>query len=238
MSAHAKSTRCLPEAARSLVKALHPRWERRKEERPAELLAAALAVFVEKGFAGARLEEVASRAGVSKGTLYLYFRSKEDLFQAVLREYIVQHVQDERLRLAEPGTDPATALRTLLDCLWRFFAESPASGIVKLIVAESRNFPEIARFYTDEVAAPTHELLATALRRGIESGHFRRVDVESFVQMLIAPMLSLALWRHSLVACSVMEIDIDAYHDTYMGTILRALEPERTAARQTAQNEA
>ena len=106
------------------------------------------------------------------------------------------------------------------------------------IVAESRNFPEIARFYTDEVAAPTHELLATALRRGIESGHFRRVDVESFVQMLIAPMLSLALWRHSLVACSVMEIDIDAYHDTYMGTILRALEPERTAARQTAQNEA
>ena len=66
--------------------AARPRWERRKEARPAELLAAALELFVEKGYAGTRLDDVAQRAGVSKGTLYLYFENKEDLFKAVVRE--------------------------------------------------------------------------------------------------------------------------------------------------------
>jgi AcrR family transcriptional regulator len=206
------------------MKALHPRWERRKQDRPAELLAAALAVFVEKGFAGARLEEVAARAGVSKGTLYLYFRSKEDLFEAVVREFVVRRVDDARLRLVQGGGDPPHRIRAALDGLWQFFSESSASGLVKLIISEARNFPDIARFYADEVVRPTHEMLADTVRSGIASGHFRAVAVESFVQVLIAPLLTLALWRHSLIPCCVMEVDIEAYRSTHCAMVLGALE--------------
>jgi AcrR family transcriptional regulator len=209
----------------SVLKALQPRWERRKEARPAELLAAALAVFVEKGFAGARLEEVAARAGVSKGTLYLYFRSKEDLFEAVVREFVVRRADDERLRLAGSGGDPRQRLQAALEGLWQFFGDAAASGLVKLIISEARNFPATARFYMDEVVRPTHEFLGGTIREGVAAGHFRPVEVESFVQVLMAPLLTLALWRHSLIACCVMEVDIEAYRATHCSMVLGALSP-------------
>jgi AcrR family transcriptional regulator len=206
-----------------------PRWERRKEARPAELLAAALALFVERGFAGTRLDDVAARAGVSKGTLYLYFENKEDLFKAVVRENIVRRVSEARAALADHRGSTADLLGSMLRSWWHTTGESPASGIVKLIVAESGNFPELTRFYADEVIHPVHQLASDVIRRGIERGEFRPVAVETFVRVMIAPLVMLTLWQHSFGPCSAIPTDVPLYLQTHLQMVMAALAPEVAA---------
>ena len=189
------STRSRPPAAAA------PQRQRRKEARPQELLAAALALFVEKGFAATRSEEVAARAGVSKGTLYLYYPSKEELFKAVVRENLASHIADGQQRLALHQGAMAELLRQVMHEWWQRIGLGPAGGISKIMMAEARNFPELAQFYVDEVIAPTHRLLAGLLERGMASGEFRRVLVDDAVHVLIAPMLHLTLHQHSFGAC-------------------------------------
>ena len=138
-----------------------PRWERRKDARPSELIAAALHLFIEKGYAGTRLEDVASRAGVSKGTLYLYFENKEELFKAVVRDNVVARISKSAEELLRFGGSSAAA--ELADHPWWRDYGSRAGGLGKLIVAESGNLPEIARFFLDEVIEPWHALLAGTL---------------------------------------------------------------------------
>jgi AcrR family transcriptional regulator len=202
-----------------------PRWERRKEARPAELIAAALELFVEKGYAGTRLEDVAARAGVSKGTLYLYFENKDDLFKAVVRESIVARLSetaDEALRYAGPSDE---LLRRLIRGWWTDYGDSTAGGIGKLMMAESGNFPEIARFFIEEVIEPWHALLAKAITRGIERGEFRAVEVETFVRVLTAPLVMLSLWKRSFGPCSARPLDAERFIQTLLDTYLTALKP-------------
>lgn len=202
-----------------------PRWERRKEARPAELVAAALELFVEKGYAGTRLEDVATRAGVSKGTLYLYFENKEDLFKAVIRESIVARLSetaDEAMRYAGPSDE---LLRRLIRGWWTEYGNSTAGGIGKLMMAESGNFPEIARFFLEEVIEPWHALLAKAVSRGIERGDFQAVEVETFVRVLTAPLVMLSLWKRSFGPCSTRPLDAEKFIQMLLDTFLAALKP-------------
>src|SRR5690348_16342731 len=113
-----------------------PRWERRKDARPQELLAAALDLFVERGYASTRLEDVAKRAGVSKGTLYLYFENKEELFKAVVRENIVPAIGDGEDIIAGFEGNSAELLRCVLMGWWERIGETKASGITKLMMSE------------------------------------------------------------------------------------------------------
>lgn len=202
-----------------------PRWERRKEARPAELVAAALELFVEKGYAGTRLEDVATRAGVSKGTLYLYFENKEDLFKAVIRESIVARLSetaDEAMRYVGPSDE---LLRRLIRGWWTEYGNSTAGGIGKLMMAESGNFPEIARFFLEEVIEPWHALLAKAVSRGIERGDFQAVEVETFVRVLTAPLVMLSLWKRSFGPCSTRPLDAEKFIQMLLDTFLAALKP-------------
>jgi AcrR family transcriptional regulator len=200
-----------------------PRWERRKEARPAELLAAALQLFVEKGYAGTRLDDVAHRAGVSKGTLYLYFENKEDLFKAVVRESVVAPIAEtaEQIERFEGPSD--ALLEHVVRRWWSEYGDTTAGGISKLMMAESSNFPEIARFFLEEVIEPWHGLLATAIRRGIERGEFRAVDVEMNVQTLAASLVMLSLWKCSFGPCSARPIDAAAYIGSTLDTFLTSL---------------
>src|SRR5688572_24336601 len=130
-----------------------PRWRRRKDARPDEILGAALDVFVPRGFAAAPLGEGARRAGVTKGTIYLYFPGKEALFKAVVRQSLVPNIARAELAVAaHPGSSGAV-LGMIVRGLWQTVGESSLSGIPKLIVAEAANFPELARFYYTEVAS-------------------------------------------------------------------------------------
>lgn len=175
-----------------------PRWERRKESRPAELLAAALGMFVDKGYAATRLDDVAGRAGVSKGTLYLYYPSKEELFKAVVRETIVPKIDAYRREVETSAAPTERLLTNFFHAWWQHFGVTELAGIIKLVVAEAGNFPEVARFFQEEVVAPNDDLLRTIVQRGIDRGEFKPIDVDAAVHVWLAPMVLKAIWMNSV----------------------------------------
>ena len=201
-----------------------PRWERRKDARPQELLAAALDLFVERGYAGTRLDDVASLAGVSKGTLYLYFENKEDLFKAVVRENIVTALVDAEDLIAGFEGHSSELLRKLVMNWWNRIGQTKLSGISKLMMAESGNFPDVARFYHEEVVSRGEALLVSVVERGIARGEFRDVDANQAKLVLIAPVLMLMLWKHSFAGCRSEPIDTKAYLDCLLDLLTRGLE--------------
>ena len=174
---------------------------RRKDARPSELLAAALELFVEKGFAATRLTDVAARAGVAKATLYLYFDSKEALFRAVVAQGIVPLFAAAQSELGDYSGSASDLLIELLTRWQREVGATPLAGLYKLIVAEAHNFPELVQYYHDEVIVRGRAMLADVLRRGIASGEFREIDVDATIDIVIAPLLSLIVWRFSLHRC-------------------------------------
>ena len=208
-----------------------PRWQRRKEARPAEIVAAALDVFVERGFATTKLEEVARRAGVTKGTVYLYFESKEALFKAVVRETIVPIFARGEQMVAQHHGSAADLFSELVRKWWELIGETSLSGIPKLMMAEAGNFPVLARFYYDEVISRGQRLMASVLERGIKSGEFRRLDVKLAVKLAMAPLLHAANWRHSFALCTPEGLDIAKYLDHHIHIFLRgiATHPDRIA---------
>jgi TetR/AcrR family transcriptional regulator len=186
-----------------------PKRERRKEARPRELLDAALALFVEKGFTATRAEEVAARAGVSKGTLFLYFQSKEDLFKAVIRENIGSLFPAWNEELDTFKGNCTEMVKYAMNAWWERVGSTPASGIAKLVISEAQNFPDVAAFYQADVVAPGTHLLQRILQRGVDSGEFRAMDTNSAVYALIAPMIFLMMWKHSMGACAASANIID-----------------------------
>jgi len=190
--------------------------KRRKEARPTELTAAALALFVEKGFSATRLEDVASRAGVSKGTLYLYFDSKEALFKAVIQEGILPVVVENEAIAAKHTGSSFDLLEKLLDNWWGKIGLTDFAGIPKLMVAEARNFPEVARFYYENVICRGRALVGAALERGMATGEFRRMEVETTIDVVIAPILMLLIWRFSMACCQNGESDSRLYLQIHM----------------------
>ena len=178
------------------------RRERRKQARPRELVDAALDLFVEKGFAATRAEEVAARAGVSKGTLFLYFPSKEELFKAVIRDNIASHFPVWQQEMAQFQGSSADMLRLALVSWWERVGQTRASGVVKLVMSEAQNFPDIAAYYQREVIQPGSTLLREILARGVASGEFRPMDLDRTVYTLVAPMIFLMMWKHSIGACA------------------------------------
>ncbi|MDZ7920001.1 TetR/AcrR family transcriptional regulator [Rhodoferax sp.] len=199
--------------------------ERRKDARPGELLAAALELFVEKGFAATRAEEVAKRAGVSKGTLFLYFSSKEELFKAVVRENISGRFDEWSQELDAYEGSSAELLRYCITVWWERVGSTQAAGISKLMMSEAGNFPELAAFYQAEVIAPGNALIQRVLQRGIDSGEFRPMDLNYGAYLVMAPILFLAISKQSLGTCMPPDVVFDplAYIQTQVDNMLIGL---------------
>ena len=177
--------------------------QRRKDARPQELLDAALTLFVEKGFAATKAEEVATLAGVSKGTLYLYFPSKEELLKAVIRHTLSADIAQGRERLLAHQGSATEALLDLLPEWWETVYDSPNSGMFKLVITEVRNFPEIAEFYAREVVEPGMDVIGQLLQRGMAQGEFRSdLNIMAAVHSVVLPMIMLCLHKHSLGPCA------------------------------------
>jgi AcrR family transcriptional regulator len=175
----------------------HATSRRRKEARPRELLDAALALFVEKGFAGSRAEDIAARAGVSKATLYLYFASKEDLLKGLIAEGFSFPVAIEA---CETAGDAASGelLRDVLTAWHSALMEGDAGGILKLVCAEVRGFPALADFWSRDLIEPVRRLVSQIVVRGIDRGEFRRVDPDLVVYALVLPVIVVCLHRHAI----------------------------------------
>lgn len=201
---------------------------RRKSARPAELTAAALDVFVEKGYAATRLEDVAVQAGVSKGTLYLYFDSKEALFKAVVREGLLPALAEGEALVAGFKGSSEDLLRELIAGMWQLIGAQRIGGLPKLVIAEARNFPEIAGFYYQEVILRGTALIRSVIERGIGRGEFRCMDVNAVVHLVIAPVLMRMIWRHSIDICAAASIDDAAYFDAFFDIMLRGLHADAT----------
>lgn len=207
------------------------RRARRKDARPGELLAAALDLFVEKGYAATRVEEVATLAGVSKGTLFLYFSSKEELFKAVVREHISGRFSQWSDEIEQFEGSSQEMLRYCLNSWWERIGATKASGIPKLMMSEARNFPELAAFYRQEVIQPGSALIARILQRGVERGEFLPMDIKYGVYLVLAPLLFLTMWTHSLGTCgdTASEIEPEKYLAIQLDMLLRGFSVDSTS---------
>ena len=205
--------------------ALAVKRERRKEARPGELLDAALDLFVEKGFAATRAEEVAARAGVSKGTLFLYFQSKEELFKAVVRENISGRFKEWNEEFAAFEGNSAEMLGYCMNVWWARVGATKASGITKLMMSEANNFPELAAFYQLEVIQPGQALIRRILQRGIDRGEFKPMDLDYAIYGVIAPMMFLILAKHSAGICvqNTVVLDPKKYIASQLGNLLTGI---------------
>ena len=170
-----------------------PRWRRLPEERPQQILDAALSVFSEHGIDAAKLEEIAARAGVSKGTIYLYFSSKEELFKAVVRQKVGPAMANADRASAAEGT-AEDQLRSYLTHQWECLGEQDSEGWVRLVILELHKYPDLAAFHWDEVVTRSNRILGDIIRRGIASGEFRQVDPQVAVRMIKSLILMHVLW--------------------------------------------
>jgi AcrR family transcriptional regulator len=170
---------------------------RRKEARPGELVAAALDVFVEKGFAATRLDDVAARAGVSKGTVYLYFASKEALFKAVIEAGMTPAVEAAEALAKEVDRPAAELLRCFVEGWWQMIGSTPFGSLPKLLVAEAGNFPEIARWFHEAMVRRAQTAMARIIEAGVASGEFRSVDPDIAARVVFAPMFSYLIWQRA-----------------------------------------
>ena len=196
------------------------------ETRRADIIRAALTLFAEKGFAATKLDDVAAAARVAKGTIYLYFATKEELFRDVVRQELLPTLDRLDDAVAAHQGAAADLLRLLFARLARL-TDSEAGAIPKLVLAEAGNFPEIARFYAEEVVGRGRTLLDRILRRGISRGEFRPVETDRVLPVLIGPVLLMLLWRHSIGRHAKRQFDPAAVLETELEILLRGLAAER-----------
>jgi AcrR family transcriptional regulator len=215
------------EAAPVTAEADRPR-RRRKEDRPAQLIEAAIEVFAEKGFAAARLEDVARLAGVGKGTAYLYFPTKEALFKAAIQDVVVTRIAMGE-REIEDWQGPTEELLRQVLAHWMHVIRSRRGGLLKLIVAEAKNFPDLAQWYQAEVAERGHRLLVAVLRRGVERGEFRPLDLEAVAGVIACPLAFRAIWAHSLGEFEELPVSDERFYETYFAIMLSGLRRADTA---------
>jgi len=200
-----------------------PRWQRRKDARPEEIVNAALEEFVERGFAATRLEDVARRAGVTKGTLYLYFKNKEALFKAVVRQTIVPVIAHGESTAQSFQGSARALLEQLVREYWRLVYETSLAGLPKLMISEAANFPQLAKFYYDEVVTRGHKLLGGVIERGIKSGEFRKVDILSATKLSLSPLMHATIASRAFAQCMPEGFDVRKYLDTHIDLYLNGI---------------
>jgi len=199
------------------------RWRRRKDARPQEILEAALAVFAEKGFSAARMEDISKQAGVTKGTLYLYFASKEDLFKALVRQSLTPLIDAISAQARTFEGSSRELLTLLLTMAGGFVQSSDRVVLPKIVIAEAGNFPELVRFYRAEIIDKGLSLLEEIVARGVARGEFRKVEPAHAARLCIAPVLLAAFWRITFARLDATPYDYDGLIATHVETLMCGL---------------
>jgi AcrR family transcriptional regulator len=171
-----------------------PRWRRLPEQRPSQIMDAALEVFGEHGLAATRLEDIAKRAGLSKGTIYLYFPNKEELFREMIRHTVVAQIERREQLMNDPSSSSTELIVRFMREHWKFTRSAQFAPLFRLIHVEIQNFPDLATFYAEEVIGRSHRLLTSIIARGVETGEFRKVDPLVASRMLSGALVIHGLW--------------------------------------------
>lgn len=197
-----------------------PKWRRRSEARPQEIAAAAYSVFAEKGFAAARLDDIAAAAGVSKGALYLYFETKQDIFEAVVREALAPNLDVvEQLADQHPGPFEDLA-RMIFPRLAQVATASPLGKVVKMVIAESGNFPELARIWHDTLVARGLGLLTRLIEKAQARGEIKPGDARNYAASLMSPILVAVIFRETFESVGGKPFDIPALMNQHLDVVL------------------
>jgi len=196
----------------------------------ANLTGAALELFVEKGFAATRLDDVAARAGVSKGTLYLYFDNKESLFRAVVQDGLVPVIEEGEALVRDYKGPAAGLLKIIVQRWWEVIGATHLAGVMKLMMAEASNFPEVTDFYYREVVLRGKRIFGYAVELGIRQGEFQPLPVDHAVRVLLAPLIMMAIWKHSLGVCEAQPVPPQPYLETYFAMAIGGLTRGSAAA--------
>lgn len=199
------------------------RWRRRKEARPSEILEAALAVFAERGYAATRMDEIAHRAGVTKGTIYLYFDSKDAVFESLVRESIGTTLADLVMQADRFQGSATDLLRLMLRGIGNFLGTSDRVVLPKIIVAEAGNFPALAQFYRREVIDRGLALLQSVIAKGIAQGEFRELAPQHVARLCVAPLLLAAIWRTTFADQDDTPYDVAGLIETHIDVLLIGL---------------
>ncbi|RKZ46910.1 MAG: TetR/AcrR family transcriptional regulator [Gammaproteobacteria bacterium] len=194
---------------------------RRKDDRPKEILTAALEEFSMNGFAGTRMDDVARRAGISKGTVYLYFKSKEELFTEVVRDRILPHIEQLENMNEQSEGSAKDVLHNQLKTIYQELLSTDARFIPKLIISEGSRFPELARFYFEEIITRIHKVTRAVIERGVASGEFRPSALTWEQQAILGPALSAVIWK--TVFDQFAPLELDAYLETHIDLLLHGL---------------
>ncbi|MBO9543898.1 TetR/AcrR family transcriptional regulator [Caulobacter sp.] len=201
-----------------------PKWRRRAEARPGEIVQAAFDVFAEKGFAAAKLDDIAARAGISKGALYLYFETKEDLFRAVVREAVVPNLDMEQV-LAQTTVPFPDLMRIVLARMGQMIGKTRLGAVAKLVIGESRNFPELARVWHDEVVSRALGALSTALAKAQVRGEIRLGDPRLQAFSIMGPILMGVIWQETFTPVGAPALDLELLISAHGDTVLAGLAP-------------
>jgi len=200
-----------------------PKWRRRKKARPGEIVDAALEVFAEKGFAAAKLDDIAHRAGISKPTLYLYFDTKEEIFRAVARAAVASLL--EALVSRAEGLDApfAELAPQLLSRAAKMMEGGRVPAIARMVIGESRNFPDLARIWHDDVVASVIGIVTGIIARAQWRGEVTPGDPRLHAFSLMGPMVMAMLFGEVFGGVAANPPDLPALADQHARTALRGL---------------
>jgi AcrR family transcriptional regulator len=199
-------------------------WQRRKDARAPEILDAALAVFAQKGFAATRLDDIAAKAGITKGTIYLYFDSKQALFEALARQSVGAQIDAVTAQLAGFPGSSAELLRFVLSSIGHFAMTSDRVVLPRLVLAEAANFPKLAEFWRREIVERGLQLMTGIIERGIARGEFRKIEPQHAARLCVAPILIIVLWRATFAQFDETPYDYQGLVDAHLQTLLKGLE--------------
>jgi AcrR family transcriptional regulator len=225
-----------PTASAVTTTTLHDAARRRApDERPQQIIDAALAVFDERGLAGARLDDIAQRAGIAKGTIYLYFENKEELFREVIRHTLIDRLDAARSELAAMGeaVSATEQLRRYAEGWWAFLLTPGYQAVYRLVIGELHRFPDVAAFYAQEVVSRAHALVGSIIERGVARDEFRPIEPAVASRMITAAFSTHALWvckQQFFKFPAASLLSPDEVRDQVVDFILRALRPDTPAA--------
>jgi AcrR family transcriptional regulator len=208
------------------------KWQRRPEARPEEILCAAVQVFGEEGFARTKLEDVARKAGVSKGTLYLYFDSKDTLFREMVKARITPVFAEAEQAIRGFQGSARALLEWMIRCMWDTIRRPEMIHIARIVHAELASFPELARFYFDEVIQRNRALLREAVERGLATGEFRRVSHDFILRAVPSLLVHGAMYQRGFGVYDPTPITDDQLLEGVLDLVMNGVltRPDATAA--------
>ncbi len=210
--------------SRAMSEAENPKRKRRKDARPSEIVAAALAVFAEQGFAGAKIEEIARRAGVAKGTVYLYFATKEALFEAAVRENISPIFARLDSLSRQPAASAGERLTAVIHRVYAELIENPARRIImQILIAEGSRFPQLTAFYHVAVISQAQKMLKRLLKQGVASGEFRQTPALKHPEIIMSPAMMAVVWK--MTFDHIAPLAMKPYLQAHIDLVLNGLRP-------------